>query len=171
MDWDIRSLSKKPFSDAAPQNFVEFASTRLGSGANGTITITHDNMETTDKIEVVVSGELAAALSAAYADGTITVTLGTDAAGAADATKNTATLIVAAINGITGATWTAVTSGTGATAISEAVTEKAFTNGHYGTPCPVAYTGYENSGTYYICTAADNSVYNTSWKTFTLSNL
>lgn len=169
--WDIRDISKKPFAESVPQNYVAAASTTLGSGTNGTITITHDDMTTTDKIEVVLGSGESVAMSAAYSGGKITVTLGTNASSTADSTKNTATLITAAINGISGKKWTAVASGTGATAISAAVAAKSFTNGHRGTPCPVDGTVYNNSGTYYVCLKADNTDYNTGWKTFSLSNI
>lgn len=171
MDWDIRKLANKPFADATPQNYVAKAAITLGGGGNGSIVVTHDDMETDDEIEIVLAAEAATALSAAYATGTITVTLGTDALGDADGAKNTAKLIAAAINGITGKTWLAAETGTGATAIASAMGATAFTNGHWGTHCPVAYTGYENGGTYYLCTVADNTAYNTGWKTFTLSNM
>ena len=101
-------------------------STTIGAGADGVITII-DETATAKEIEVVVAAGNSASLAAAHSDGVITVTLGTDEAGAADAAKNTATLITAAINGIAAKTWTATASGTGATAISEAVAKKAFT--------------------------------------------
>lgn len=171
-DFNVRPISQKWFAAATPVNYISGLTTTIGSGDNGTITIV-DNTAEALSIKVVVAGTANASLSAAFASDLITVTLGTNAESAADATKNTATLIVAAINGIADATWTATASGTGATAISAAVTKKSFTSyATDGTPCPEAGICLYNSAnsTYYVCVAANNTTKNNNWRSFTLTN-
>jgi len=171
-DFKVRPIDQKWFAAATPVNYVSGLTTTIGSGDNGTITIV-DNTAEALNIKVVIAGTANASLSAAFASGTITVTLGTDAVSAADATKNTATLISAAINGINNATWIATASGTGATAISAAITEKALTAyDTAGTPCPEAGICLYNSatGTYYVCICANNTTKNNNWRSFTLTN-
>lgn len=170
MKWDIRKLASKPFAAATPQNY-KGASVVLGTGTNGKVTVVHSDNITTDTITVVVGLGNSVALSAAYAGGVITVTLGTDASGDADATKNTVALIAKAINGIAGAGLSATASGDGTESLSTAVTATAFEDGQLGTPCPEAYIGYESAGTYYICVVADNTIYNTGWRTFSLLDM
>lgn len=171
-DFNVRPISQKWFSDVTPVNYISGLTTTIGSGDNGTIAIV-DNTAEALSIKVVVAGTANASLSAAFASDVITVTLGTDAGSAADDTKNTATLIAAAINGITDATWTATASGTGATAISAAITEKALTAYETdGTPCPETGICLYNSatGTYYVCIGANNTTKNNNWRSFTLTN-
>ena len=169
MDFLTRPLAMKWFSEATPVNYIEGLTTTIGAGADGVITIT-DNTAEALSVAVVVAETANADLSAAFATGVITVTLGVNAESAADATKNTATLITAAINGIADKTWTAVASGTGATPISAAVTEKALIAYHIdGTPCPEAGVCLENSGTYYVCIEANNTAKNNGWRTFSLT--
>ena len=171
MDFKIRDLADKWFSEATPTNY-KLASATLGTGTNGTITVTSVPAADTTTIAIVVAEAKSTALSAALAGGKITITLGTtaDDVVTADDTKNTAKLIAAEISKISG--YSAVASGTGATAISAATaTDVEFTAGGYGTPCPEAGLGLVNSGTYYVCTTADNTRYNDNWKTFTLSSI
>lgn len=171
MDFKIRDLADKWFSEATPTNYA-CAYATIGSGDNGTITITSSNTTDITKIAIVIAEAKSTALSAALASGTITITLGTtdDETVTADNTKNTATLIATAISAIDG--YDADASGTGATAISAATTEDVeFTDGSYGTPCPEAGLGLVSSGTYYVCTVADNTKYNDNWKTFSLSSI
>ena len=103
---------------ASTRTSTQAASTTLGSGANGTITITCDTAGTAGNLfsaRAVLAGDIDTAMSAAISSGAITVTLGTTHTGTADATLNTATLVAAAIDALAGVTATA--SGTGATAI------------------------------------------------------
>lgn len=168
---EIRDISKKYFSTNTPQNY-KGASTTIGSGTNGVVTVTATNDVTTNKkIKAVVATGNNKAMSATISDaGLITVTLGTDASGSADDTKNTAKLIATAINALEGVTATA--SGTGATAISSAVTEKSFTAGQLGTPCAIVGTCFKSGTTYYVATDTTiNTTTNTGWKSFTLSDL
>ena len=67
------------------------------------------------------------ALAAAESGNAVTVTLGTDGAGVLDDTKNTGTLVVAALNGLTKVT--AATSGTGAGIVAP-VAAKTLASGH-----------------------------------------
>src|SRR5574344_1802122 len=166
--WNVRPISQKWFAASTPVNFVG-ASAEIGSGTNGKVTVTHDYATTTDKIKAVVATGASKALSAAYTSGEIVVTLGTDSNSTADSTKNTATLIAAAINGISGKKWTAVASGTGVTAITSGISATAFTDGHDGTPCPEAGIVLKSSDTYYVCLEANNTTHNTNWKSFSLS--
>ena len=168
MKFDIRNIDQKWFSDTTPKNYKD-ASITIGAGDNGVITVTAINDITDDKtIEVVVGSGNNVAMSADYTDGELVVTLGTGAAGAVADAKNTATLIAAAIDALAG--FTATASGTGATAITEAVTEKAFTTGQLGTPCTEIGVGFVSSGTYYVNTKADYTTYNDGWRTFTLTD-
>jgi len=165
---DIRNLTKKWFSDATPKNYKD-ASTTIGSDDNGVITVTAiDDIFNDKTIEVVVGSGNDIAMSANFSDDSLVVTLGTGSAGAVDATKNTAILIAAAIDELNG--FTATASGTGATAISSAVTEKAFTAGQLGTPCMIGGVALLSSGTYYVCIAPDNTTKNANWRSFTLTS-
>lgn len=78
-------------------------------------------------IKAVVAGSINAALAAAIANNVITITLGTDGAGAADDTKNTGTLVAAEVDALTEVT--CATSGTGA-GIVAAFAQQSLTGGH-----------------------------------------
>lgn len=102
----------------------------IGAGANGVVTTTVTEKGTPGnsyRIRTVLGVGLDQALAAALNGTDITVTLGTDGAGAADATKNTATLIAAAVDALDGVT--AVASGSGVTAISTAQGYNSFSGG------------------------------------------
>lgn len=165
---DVRNLTKKWFADSTPKNYKD-ASTTIGAGTNGVVTINALNDISDDKnVKVVVATGNSKPLSVAFATDTLTITLGTDDTGAADDTKNTALLIEKAINKVNG--FLAKASGTGATAISSAVTSKAFTAGQLGTPCGTSGVALEHEGTYYVCTKPNATVKNANWKTFTLAD-
>ena len=171
--YDFKYLSERWFDEAVPVNHDAGLTIDIGSGDNGTITIV-DRTKTALSIKAVLGSGNDVPLSAAYANGVITVTLGTGGAGAADNAKNTATLIAAAINGISDKTWTATASGTGATAIAAAITETAFDEYEIeGTACPIANLGlYDvDNNLYYVCTEADNTKYNTHWIKLTPSSI
>ncbi len=103
-------------------------SATIGSGANGTVTVTADTAgRSRYYVRVVLGVGLSVAMTATQVTAingytTITVTLGTDVAGALDPTKNTATLVAAAVNALSGVGATA--SGTGATALTLAEAAK-----------------------------------------------
>lgn len=117
-------------TDAAWPSNVS-ATVTIGSGTNGVVTITVDSPGTEGNsytVSVVLAATINAAMSAVLVGTAITVTLGTDGAGVADAAKNTAILIAAAISALTGLTASA--SGTGATVVPVTVST-AFTGGSY----------------------------------------
>lgn len=107
------------------------ATATLGSGDNGVVTVTADEVGTEGNdltIAAVLGVGLDVALSAAKVTNVITVTLGTNGSGTIDATKNTAVLVAGVITAL--ADVSAVASGTGATAISVTATT-SFTGGSY----------------------------------------
>lgn len=109
--WDI--VDTLPWQGSWPTRTA--ASVALGAGADGTVNAAlvepgaDGNAYT---VEVVLSGSPSAPLSVALVDTALTVTLGTDGAGAAAPAKNTALLVAAAINALP--EFTAAASGTGA---------------------------------------------------------
>ena len=103
-------------------------SATIGSGANGVVTVSIDGaVANSHTVEVVAGVGLGLSLSAAEVGGAITVTLGTDGAGALDATKNTATKVAAVLTALDDIT--AECSGTGATALTAAEGPTALTGG------------------------------------------
>jgi len=113
------------------------AAATIGEGDNGVVTVTATAIGETANdytLEVVVAAEADTALSASLESGAYTVTLGTDSEGDADATKNTATLIAAALDALDNIG--AAASGTGAGTILEAVASQNLTGGtplvHFG---------------------------------------
>lgn len=169
MKFDIRTLNEKWFAESTPQNF-KGATAEIGSGTNGKVTISASNVKTTDVVSVVVATDANANLSVAYANGKLTITLGTGATGGiADSAKNTAALIATAIKSVDG--FTATASGTGASSITTATSsDVAFTDGQAGTPCAEKYVGFVNGTTYYVCIKADNTIKNDGWRSFSLSS-
>lgn len=164
---DIRNLTAKWFSDATPKNYKD-ASTTIGEGDNGVITVTAvDDITTSKKIKAVVGNGNSKPLKAAYASDVLTITLATDDSGDADDTKNTAKLIAEAIGEL--ADFNATYSGTGATAISTAITEKTFTAGQLGTPCMIGGVALESNGTYYVCIEPNATTKNANWRSFSLT--
>lgn len=166
--FEIRPLTQKWFTEATPKNYKD-ASTTIGAGANGVITVySLNDISIANSIEVVAGVGNSVALSVAFANKTLTVTLGTTSGGLVDATKNTAILITSAIDALT--MFSATFSGTGETAIGTAVTKKVFTVGQLGTPCNTVGATLLNGSTYYICIEANNSTKNVGWRTFSLTN-
>jgi hypothetical protein len=106
------------------------ATAAIGAGVDGVVTTTVDAAGTagnTWTIEVVAGVGLNVALSANTVGTDITVTLGTDGAGALDPTKNTATLVAGVITAL--ALVTAAASGTGATPLAAPEGPTTFTGG------------------------------------------
>jgi hypothetical protein len=115
---------------AAAATTAASATNSIGSGGNGVVTTTvtaTGSAGNSYTMHVVAGVGNDVALSAALSGTAITVTLGTDSGGALDASKNTATLVAAAIDAL--ANVTAVASGSGATAISAVSGPTAFTGG------------------------------------------
>jgi hypothetical protein len=109
------------------------ATTTIGGGANGTVTITADaagSAGNAKTVAVALGVGLNQPLAAAINAGAITVTLATDGAGAPDDAANTATLVAAAVENLAGVS--AVASGNGTTALTQAVVQKNFTGGGVG---------------------------------------
>lgn len=124
------------------------ASAQIGAGANGMVTVTNDatgQAGNSKTIVVVVAAGANASLSAAIVGNDITVTLGTTGvAGTPDATKNTATLVAAAIDALAGVSATA--SGNGSTAIAGAVAQQSFTGGKNASAGDVVINGKNVNG-------------------------
>ncbi len=92
----------------------------VGAGENGVVTVTVASAGRAGNayiIQLVAAGNPSANMTAALNGSQLVVTLGTDAGGALDPAKNTATLVAAAIDAL--AQFTAVASGTGAAALDE----------------------------------------------------
>ena len=109
------------------------ASASIGTGDHGVVTITCKEVGDVDYSVIVSLSEtpdfpLTATL---FADGTMYITLGTDENGDPDATKNTADLIAALINGAptTKDVFTAVASGDGSGVFSDAIAAVLFEGG------------------------------------------
>lgn len=163
-------IQNKWFAETIPTNATKAKAT-IGSGDNGTVTITCDSVGTEGnnyEVAIVISEEANAAMSAEIVSNVITITLGTgSSAGVVDSAKNTATLIATAISALE--SFTAVKSGTGASLISTATTENvAFENGSYGTVCPIGDVWLHISNVYYYCTAP-NDKYSANWRTVTFT--
>lgn len=164
-------IQKKWFAESIPQN-AKVASTTIGSGDNGTITIVADAVGTEGNsytITVVVAAGANADMTAEISGTDIKVTLGTGSnAGEVDDTKNTAELIADAISALAGVTATA--SGTGATALTTALTKKSLAGGQYGTIATVPYTWLYIGGTYYT-NIAPNSAYDANWRSVVFTTI
>jgi len=103
---------------------------KVGAGANGTVQICADltgvaGNAYTVEVKVGVGNDIA--MSATLTGTAIRVTLGTNGGGTVDNTKNTATLIAAAVHALAGVSSAA--SGTGVTALTGAEGPTTFANG------------------------------------------
>lgn len=162
------------FGDSSPQNWKP-ARTAIGAGEDGTITIAINSIDETEAngytIEVEEGVGLSVDMETTLTGKDILVTLGTDAAGDLDATKNTAKLITTEIAKLTGVN--ATFSGTGADPIAVAIAKKDFTDMQYGTECPepmVVVRVWDNILTqwdYYV-NIAPNGKYDANWRLFNL---
>lgn len=171
MNIDVRPISKKWFSEATPKNFKPNAIATIETDED-IISVVADDMETDVVIEIVKATTASADMGVELNDGTITITLGTDATVSpitVDDEKNTAELIAEAISEIDGFTATFNEDGEG---VIDTVTSEdiAFVNGNFGTPCMESNICLQSAGTYYVCIKAENSVYNNNWRSFTLAN-
>jgi hypothetical protein len=144
----------------APVN-AKAASQTIGGGGDGTVTVTAAAKGPAgNDLDIIVSdaGADDCEMTASIAAGVITVTLGKTAA-ALEPTKNTATLVAAAINLLTEVT--AVVSGTGNDSLVAAEASQDFVGGQDGTE------GYEgeivmDASRIYLCTA-DNTINDANW--------
>lgn len=163
-------FTRKYFADAHPQN-AKSATAEIGTGENGKVTITVDEVGTGGNdytVKVVVAEGNSKPLAATLTGTALVVTLGTDGSGNPDATKNTAGLIATKINTIDGLT--ATKSGEGTTAFTEAIAEKEFAGGQFGTPAPAGgliYIDDDNNTLYF--TIASNSKTGANWRSISLT--
>jgi len=143
-----------------PKN-AKAASQTIGAGQDGEVTVTAAVKGVAgNDLDIIVSNAGAddCAMTADIAAGVITVTLGKTAA-ALEPTKNTATLVAAAINLLTEVT--AAASGTGDDSLVAAEASQDFVGGQDGTE------GYEgeivmDASRIYLCTA-DNTINDANW--------
>ena len=112
---------------------VTFASVQPGSAKNGTYSV-----------RVVLAVGNNQALAASYAAGVLTVTLGTGGGGAADAAKNTNTLIAAAVNALKNGHVQATVTGVGANSDIVVTAATALTG---GTGSGISIHAYDAAGT------------------------
>lgn len=166
MEW----ITTKYFAETVPQN-AKSATAEIGSGDNGKVTITVDEVGTGGNdytVEVVVADGNNKPLAATLTGTALVVTLGTDGSGDPDATKNTAGLIATKINTIDGLT--ATKSGEGTTAFTEAIAEKEFAGGQWGTPAPAGgmiYVDDANNTLYF--SIASNGKSDANWRSLSLT--
>ena len=168
----MKKITHKWFGTDFPTN-AEYASVQIGAGVDGVITVTADTLGTEENaysLEVVEGSGLNVAMSATITDGAIVVVLGTDALGALDNTKNTAVLIAAAIDALSGVS--AESSGTGATAFEALIAKKAFTGGSYATVThEPAYMIDANTNAIYMAEESVGRFDTDKWKTGTIAVL
>lgn len=129
---DLSTLA--PYSGGAEENLTVgttvAATADIGGGTDGTVTITVDTAGAGGNdytVEVELGSGLSQPLAAAINGTAITVTLATDGSGDPDDAANTATLIAAAIDALTGVS--AAASGTGGDPIDTAEGPTSFTGG------------------------------------------
>lgn len=163
-------VNTKWFAEETPVNAVK-ASKAIGAGEDGVVTITADNYGTEGNdftIEVVVAEGANANMTASITGKDIVVTLGTGAdAGVVANAKNTAKLIATAIDTLAGVT--AVKSGTGATAFTEAIEKASLAGGLYATETPQGC--WMVIGEYIYLTPVPVGHIGTSWRKISLSAL
>ncbi len=145
---------------AAPTN-AKAASQKIGAGQDGEVTVTAAVKGAAgNDLDIIVSdaGADDCEMTASIAAGVITVTLGKTGA-ILNPTKNTASLVAAAIDSLTEVT--AVASGTGNDPLVDAEAKKDFTGGQDGT---VGYEGeiVMDASRIYLCTA-DNTINDANW--------
>lgn len=169
MDFELRPIAKKWFSEATPINY-KVAKATITADDDETITVLSDDIKTDVVIEIVVATAKSKPLSVGLADDTITITLGTtaDDVVTADDTKNTLALIATEISKLNGFT---ATASKGTSVIDTATSaDIEFADGNYGTPCLQAGVGLIGTEYYYVCVKSDNTVFNDGWRRFTLTS-
>ena len=157
---DSATKAERVRKTTAPTN-AKAASQKIGAGQDGEVTVTAAVKGAAgNDLDIIVSdaGADDCEMTASIAAGVITVTLGKTGA-ALEPTKNTATLVAAAINLLTEVT--AVASGTGNDPLVAAEAKKDFTGGQDGT---VGYEGeiVMDASRIYLCTA-DNTINDANW--------
>lgn len=141
---------------------VTDATAEIGSGANGTVTITADNDLAGEDGNAVVVEVLVPAgtsgLTVSYSAPTLTVSLAVNA-GSPVTASNTATLVAAAIDGL--ADFSAVASGTGADSLSVAEGPTQFSGGSSNTIRQLSWDGgplvsITKAGTYVLLSGSES---------------
>ena len=166
-------IQTKWFEAATPTN-AHNATATIGTGTDGTVVITYDNVGTEGNaydVAIVIADGANAAMTAALSGTTITVTLGTGAeAGVVATAKNTALLIAAAITALT--PFTAAKSGTGADSIATATEENvAFTGGSYCTPFMGDEAWLYIGSTYYYCSKPCGTSTTDAWESVAFTTI
>lgn len=156
--------------DVAPLN-AKAASYVFGTGDN-TLTIKYGKVTEGNgfTVTVAVAETASAALSAAFEDGNLTITLGTNATVnpiTADDTKNTYALIAAEINDING--FTATAAGTGVLDATDAAAADDFTDGQLGTECAIPGTFIKKTDAEWYVNIAPNDIYGANWRKLTVA--
>jgi len=157
---DSATKAERVRKTTAPTNAKAAAQT-IGDGSDGKVTVTAAVKGAAgNDLDIIVSdaGADDCAMTASIAAGVITVTLGKTGA-ILDPTKNTASLVAAAIDSLTEVT--AVASGTGGDSLVAAEASQDFVGGQDGTE------GYEgeivmDASRIYLCTA-DNTINDANW--------
>jgi len=157
---DSATKAERVRKTTAPTNAKAAAQT-IGDGSDGKVTVTAAVKGAAgNDLDIIVSdaGADDCAMTASIAAGVITVTLGKTGANL-DPTKNTASLVAAAIDSLTEVT--AVASGTGGDSLVAAEASQDFVGGQDGTE------GYEgeivmDASRIYLCTA-DNTINDANW--------
>ncbi len=157
---DSATKAERVRKTTAPTNAKAAAQT-IGDGPDGKVTVTAAVKGAAgNDLDIIVSdaGADDCAMTASIAAGVITVTLGKTGA-ILDPTKNTASLVAAAIDSLTEVT--AVASGTGGDSLVAAEASQDFVGGQDGTE------GYEgeivmDASRIYLCTA-DNTINDANW--------
>jgi len=169
MNFELRPISQKWFSEATPVNY-KAAKATITTDNDETITIFADDIKTDVVIKIVVADAKNKPLSVALEDGVITITLGTtaDDVVTVDDTKNTLDKIATEISKLNG--FTAIASDDTSVIDTATSADIEFTDGNYGTPCLQAGVGLIGTEYYYVCTKSDNTVYNDGWRRFTLAS-
>ena len=157
---DSATKAERVRKTTAPTN-AKAASQTIGAGQDGKVTVTAAVKGAAgNALDIIVSdaGADDCEMTASIAAGVITVTLGKTGANLAP-TKNTASLVAAAIDLL--AEVTAVASGTGNDSLVAAEAKKDFTGGQDGT---VGYEGeiVMDASRIYLCTA-DNTINDANW--------
>ena len=157
---DSATKAERVRKTTAPTN-AKAASQKIGAGQDGEVTVTAATKGAAgNALDIIVSdaGADDCEMTASIAAGVITVTLGKTGA-ILDPTKNTASLVAAAIDLL--AEVTAAASGTGNDSLVAAEAKKDFTGGQDGT---VGYEGeiVMDASRIYLCTA-DNTINDANW--------
>lgn len=161
---------RKPWFDGAPKNGKR-SSVEVKSGADSMFVYApmvgpDGNVYT---IKIVTAAEASKNPSAALVGTALTVTLGTDALGAADNTKNTGALIAPIIEA---KGFVVEVTSDGAFVVPTTVGAVAFTGGQYATPAKASQSLVEaNNGNLYAATSPVDKLSEEGWYSVTLTLL